>query len=91
MQLTHYYQVLTGVLPYDGIHEYHTVASHIKSGERPLRPRNRDANQWLQRRVWDMVVTCWNEDPTKRWEVRAVRKVFLSGNRNAQNTRNERS
>jgi len=90
MQLTHRYQVLTGVLPYDGIHDYPTVASKIKSGERPTRPRNRDANQWLRRRVWDMVVTCWSEDTMKRWEVHAVRKVFSSGNRNTQNTRNER-
>jgi len=76
MQLTHCYQVLTGVLPYDGIDDYHAVTSKIKSGERPRRPRNQDANLWLRRRVWDMITTCWNEDPVKRWEVPAMRELF---------------
>jgi len=63
---------------------YDAVVSRIQSGERPLRPRNRDANQWLRDRVWDMVVTCWSQDPTeRRWEVRAVRKLFSSGNKHA--------
>jgi len=66
------------VLPYEGIHDSKTVASHIKSGERPPRPRNQDANWWLRDEVWDMVVTCWSQDRKKRWEVRAVRKLFLA-------------
>jgi len=90
MQLTRYYQVLTGVLPYDGIDDYRTVVSKIQSGERPLRPRNRDANRWLQRRVWAMITTCWNGDPVKRWEVSAMRELFSTGNRSAQNTGNKR-
>jgi len=96
MQSPHYHQVLTGVLPYDGIHDYRTVISRIKSGKRPLRPRNQGARQWLQRRVWDMITICWSDDPTKRWEVPVMRELFLtvglrnanSGNWNAQNIRN---
>ena len=33
MQLTHCYQVLTGVLPYDGVENYDAVVSCIQSGE----------------------------------------------------------
>jgi len=76
MQLTHCYQVLTGVLPYDGMENYDAVASRIRSGGRPPRPRNQDANRWLRRRVWDMITTCWNKDPAKRWEVPAMREIF---------------
>jgi len=84
MQLPHYYQVLTGILPYDGICDYNSVASRIKSGERPLRPRNRNANRWLRDSVWDMIATCWSDDPKKRWEVPVMRQVFLTlGLRNA--------
>jgi len=66
------------VLPYDGIHDSKTVASRIKSGERPPRPKNQDANRWLQRRAWDMIVICWSKDPEERWEVPAVRELFLA-------------
>jgi len=66
------------VLPYDGIHDYDTVTSHIKTEERPPRPRNRNANRWLRDEVWDMIVTCWSEDRKKRWEVPAVRELFLA-------------
>jgi len=76
MQLTHCYQVLTGVLPYDRMGNYDAVASRIRSGGRPLRPRNQDVNRWLRRRVWDMITTCWNKDPAKRWEVPAIRVLF---------------
>jgi len=89
MRLPHYYQVLTGVLPYDGIHKYKTVASRIQSGERPLRPGNQDANRWLQDRVWDVITTCWNNDPAMGWEVPAVRELFSAGNRNTQTAGNE--
>jgi len=64
------------VLPYEEIHEYNPVASRITSGGRPLRPRNQDANRWLRRRVWDMITTCWNKDPAKRWELPAMRELF---------------
>jgi len=86
MQSPHYYQVLTGVLPYDGMYDYRAVASRIQSGRRPLRPRNQDANQWLRRRAWDMIVTCWSKDPAKRWEVPAMRELFSTlGPREVQN------
>lgn len=75
MQPPHYYQVLTGVLPYDGINDY-SVASRVQFGERPSRPMDRDANRWLRHGVWDMFTTCWSEDPKKRWEARAVRELF---------------
>jgi len=96
MQSPHYHQVLTGGLPYDGIHDYSTVTSCIKSGERPLRPRNRNVNRWLRDGVWDMITTCWSEDPKERWEVLVMHELFLtsglrnanSGNWSAQNTRN---
>jgi len=83
MRLTHCYQVLTGVLPYDGIDDYDAVTSRIQSGGRPLRPKNQDANRWLRRRVWDMITTCWNEDAAKRGEVPAMRELFSTGNRSA--------
>jgi len=76
MQLPHYYQVLTGVLPYVEMDDYDAVASRIQFGGRPLRPRNQDANRWLRRRVWVMITTCWNKDPVKRWEVPAMRELF---------------
>jgi len=90
MQSPHYYQVLTGVLPYHGIDDYRNVASLIQSGGRPLRPRNQYAKRWLRRIVWDMIMTCWNEDPALRWKVPAMRELFSIGNINAQNTGNER-
>jgi len=80
-----YHQILTGVLPYDEIHDY-TVTSHIRFGKRPPRPRNQDANRWLQDRIWDMIMTCWSKDPKKRWEVHAVHELFsTSGPLEVQN------
>jgi len=76
MQLPHSYQVLTGVLPFDGINDYNAVAFCIQFGERPLRPRNQDANQWLWDRVWDMITTCWSEDPKERWRITTMDKLF---------------
>jgi len=76
IQLTRCYQVLTGVLPYDGMENYNAVVSRIQSGGRPPRPRNQDVNRWLRRRVWDMITTCWNRDPAKRWEVPAIHLLF---------------
>jgi len=102
MQSPLYSQILTGVLPYDGIDDYFAVTHHIRSGERPSRPTNEDVNQRLQDGVWDMITTCWREDPKKRWEVRAVHKLFStpslqearnanSGNGNTRNAGNKSS
>jgi len=76
MQSPRYHQVLTGVVPYDEVDEHSIVASCIRSGERPLRPMNQDADQWLWDRAWDMITTCWSEDPKERWEVPAIRQLF---------------
>jgi len=82
------------VLPYDGIRNSRTVASRIKSGKRPPRPRDQDADRWLRDEVWDMISTCWSKNPKKRWKIHVVRELFLtmghqgadSGNGNPQNT-----
>jgi len=76
IQSTHYTQVLTGVLAYSGIHDYDTIASRIKSGKRPPRPRNKNANQWLRDGVWGMITTCWSENRKKQWDVSAIHKLF---------------
>ena len=64
------YQVFTGKLPYDNIRDSSKIIYHITSGERPNR------NRWLQESVWDMITTCWSEDPDRRWEVPAVCDLF---------------
>ena len=52
-----------GVLPYDDLFHKYDIISGIKSGERPLRPMNRSWNQQLQDSIWDMITTCWSENP----------------------------
>jgi len=99
MQSPIHYQVITGVSPFDGIHDYDTLTSYIRSGERPPRPRNQNASKWLRGGVWNMITTGWSEDPKKRWEVLAVCELFSTlcpreahtanpGNRNTQSTGN---
>ncbi|KAF9649106.1 kinase-like protein [Thelephora ganbajun] len=70
------FTVLTGVLPYDGVHDHHPLMVRIKSGERPSRPTNPDGTRWLQDSVWDMITTCWSKDPNERWKVPAMRDLF---------------
>ncbi|KAF9649128.1 kinase-like protein [Thelephora ganbajun] len=70
------FTVLTGVLPYDGVHGHYSLGLRIRSGERPSRPTNSDSTRWLQDSVWGMITTCWSEDPNQRWEVSAMYDLF---------------
>ena len=58
-------QVLSGVLPYGAWEEDH-AALKIVSGNRPPRPRNLVADQWLHDRTWDAIQRCWAANPQSR-------------------------
>ncbi|KAF9649115.1 kinase-like protein [Thelephora ganbajun] len=70
------FTVLTGVLPYDGVRGHYSLKHRIQSGERPPRPTNSDSTRWLRDSVWDMITTCWSEDPNQQWEVPAMYNLF---------------
>jgi hypothetical protein len=69
-----YYQVLTGVLPYDI--SIFDVAVCISSGKKPSRPTGPTQNQWLHDPVWDMITTCWSDKPKRRCKLSVVHHVF---------------
>ena len=81
---THYSQVLTGILPSDGI-DYYTICLNTIGGARPSRPTEPSQNRWLQDPVWDVITTGWRHEREQRCELPVVYHVFLtSGQREAK-------
>jgi serine/threonine protein kinase len=58
IQSLHYYQVLTGVLPYQ-YRDFRDMFYDIRDGKQPSRPTKRSQNRWLQDYVWDTITTRW--------------------------------
>jgi hypothetical protein len=77
-------QVLTGILPYDGIDRVN-VFTDAALGTRPSRPMDPSQNKWLHDPVWDTISACWNGKPEERPKLSVVYRVFLRyGRREAQ-------
>ena len=68
-------QVLTGILPYEDSNKGSVIAD-IRLGKRPPRPTDPSRNRWLQDHVWDMIETCWSNEPGQRSELFALHHVF---------------
>lgn len=82
-----YDQVLTGELPYGNSNRVEIVR-RITSGARPSRPTDRDQNRWLRDPVWDVITTCWRDEPRGRCELSVMHDTFLTSSRwEAQNAK----
>ena len=91
MQLPHYHQVLTGVVPYAGSEEGNMVKD-IRHGKRPPRPRDSNQNRWLQDPVWDAISTCWKNEPASRYELSVVYEIFsMPSSQGTQGAKPEKS
>jgi len=76
IQLSHYDQVLTGVLPY---HRYWVgeIIIEIRAGIQPPRPIDSSQGRWLQDPVWKVITTGWSGRPSQRCELSVMYHVFL--------------
>jgi hypothetical protein len=75
IQSSHYGQVLTGKSPYK-THSRDAAITGIKPRQRPPRPTNTRQNLWLQDQIWDMITTCWSDEPRRRCELSVMHHVF---------------
>ncbi|KAK1227627.1 Rho guanine nucleotide exchange factor [Marasmius sp. AFHP31] len=57
------YEIFTGRLPFHELSDYAVVAAVLIQGQRPSRPTN---PREIQDSVWDMMTSCWHEEPTSR-------------------------
>ena len=81
IQLSRYDQVLTGRWSND---DHDSVPQDLGRPKLPSRPTDPSQNRWLRDRVWDMIATCWNEEPRLRCELSVMRRVFsMPGPRDA--------
>ena len=80
IQLFHSDQVFTGIPPYNDSTKDNLI-THIKSGQRPLRPADQSQNQWLQDRVWEMITTSWSGKPQQRCELSVMHRVLSTPSR----------
>jgi len=55
-------QILTGRLPFSHRRRDSMVVYDVCHGRRPLRPSNPEMTDSM----WEMVQSCWHEDPNKR-------------------------
>jgi hypothetical protein len=46
----------------------------------PLCPASQIQDQWLNDRVWDMILTCWSEKPEQRCELAVMHYIFSMPN-----------
>jgi hypothetical protein len=91
MQTSHYYQVLTGVLPYEGSKKVDMI-KNIRHGKRPPRPRDPNQNQWLEGPVWDVIATCWKNELGYRYELSVVYEVFsMPSRQDTQSVKSDKS
>ena len=52
------------------------MALHIVSGDRPPRPNNSTANNFLTDRIWDVIQRCWAQTPQSRLPIHSLRQEF---------------
>ena len=62
-------------MPY-GIRGDSVIAYKIVAGERPPRPDNPIANQWLPDPIWDIIQHCWDQIPESRLPVDQIHRIF---------------
>jgi hypothetical protein len=48
----------------------------IAGGNRPPRPPREDVAPWLPDSIWEMMKSCWTEDPSSRSSISQVYDVF---------------
>ena len=80
IQLFHYNQVLTGVLPYHGSNLKDMIID-ICVGKRPSRQIDSSQSQLLQDPVWNVITTGWHNEPRQRCELSVMYHTFSLSSR----------
>jgi len=75
IHLSHYNQVLTGVLPYHG-RDVPDMIADIRAGKRPSRPIDSSQSRLLQDPVWKVITTGWHDQPNQRCELSVIYHTF---------------
>lgn len=58
--------MFSGCIPFAGKAEYHVIIA-VSQGRRPERPMQSIArDRGLTDQIWEIIVTCWNQNPDKR-------------------------
>lgn len=64
--------MFSGSIPFQGKRDHHVINS-ISQGRRPERPIDpRSQTRGLTDHIWEMIVTCWHQQPEKRFTAEQV-------------------
>ncbi|CAE6471417.1 unnamed protein product [Rhizoctonia solani] len=60
------YEVLAGILPYDGLREHTIIYLVVTQSKPPTRPKSIPDGKEAGDQLWDLLLRCWSFEPEKR-------------------------